>query len=92
MTRDRVISGLARGVIVVQAAPKSGSLDTAQRARRQSRLVYAVQGGGAGVDDLLRSGARAIDADAVEWDAIVSALDAWRADAPHDEDGQMTLL
>jgi DNA processing protein len=92
MTRDRVISGLARGVIVVEAAPDSGSLDTAKRARRQTRLVYAVQGGGAGVEDLLCSGARAIDADAVEWDAIVSALDAWRADAPRDENGQMALL
>ena len=92
MTRDRVISGLARGVIVVEAAPDSGSLDTAKRARRQARLVYAVQGGGAGVEDLLRSGARPIDADAVEWDAVVSALDAWRSDAPRYGNGQRMLL
>jgi DNA processing protein len=92
MIRDRVISGLARGVIVVEAAPDSGSLDTAKRARRQARLVFAVAGGGAGAEDLLRAGARAIDGDAVDWDAIVSALDAWRADAPRDENGQIALL
>ncbi len=92
MTRDRVISGLARGVIVVEAALDSGSLDTAKRARRQARLVYAVPGGGAGVEDLLRSGARALDADAVDWDGIVRALYDWDPDVPRDENGQMVLL
>jgi DNA processing protein len=92
MIRDRVISGLARGVVVVEAAPDSGSLDTAKRARRQARLVFAVAGGGAGAEDLLRAGARVIDADAVDWDAIVSALDDWKPDAPRDENGQIALL
>jgi DNA processing protein len=82
MTRDRVISGLARGVIVVEAAPDSGSLDTAKRARRQARLVYAVQGGGAGGEDLLRTGAREIDANSIDWEGIVVELDAWSADTP----------
>ena len=82
MRRDRVISGLARGVIVVEAVRESGSMDTASRARKQGRLVFAVQGGGAGTEELIRTDARAIDADAVEWDAIVRALDAWRAGAP----------
>ena len=80
MTRDRLISGLARGVIVVEAAPNSGSIDTARRARRQVRLIYAVQGGGAGVEDLLRSGARAIDAEMIDWDGMIGELDAWDAD------------
>ena len=84
MRRDRVISGLARGVIVVEAVRESGSMDTASRARKQGRLVFAVQGGGAGTEELIRTDARAIDADAVEWDAIVRALDAWRAGAPRD--------
>ena len=93
MARDRVISGLARGVVVVEAAPDSGSLDTAKRARRQTRLVYAVQGGGAGVEELLRSGARSIDADAIDWDAIIGELDAWGADAPSaDSVKQMPLI
>lgn len=84
MRRDRVISGLASGVIVVEAVRESGSMDTASRARKQGRLVFAVQGGGAGTEELIRTDARAIDADAVEWDAIVRALDAWRAGAPRD--------
>lgn len=87
MVRDRVISGLARGVIVVEAARGSGSLDTAKRAQRQHRLVFAVRGGGEGIEELLRGNARALDADAVAWDAIVGALDASR-----DENGQIALL
>jgi DNA processing protein len=92
MIRDRVISGLARGVIVVEAAPDSGSLDTAKRARRQARLVFAVAGGGAGAEALLRAGARAIDGDAVDWDGIVRELEDWKPDAPREENGQRVLL
>jgi len=92
MTRDRVISGLARGVIVVEAARESGSMDTAKRAQKQGRIVFAVRGGGDGVEELLRGGARVIDADAVTWDAIVSALDAWDANAPREETKQVPLL
>ena len=92
MVRDRVISALARGVIVVQAARQSGSMDTAKRAQRQNRLVFAVRGGGEGIEELLRGNARALDAEAVEWDALIGALDAWRADAPRDDNGQMALL
>ena len=93
MIRDRVISGLARGVIVVEAAPDSGSLDTAKRARRQARLVFAVAGGGAGAEDLLRAGARAIDGDAVDWDGIVRELENWKPDAPREETTkQMPLM
>lgn len=92
MVRNRVISGLARGVIVVEAARASGSMDTAKRARKQGRLVFAVRDGGEGTDELLRGGGRAIDVDAVEWDALVGALEAWRAEAARDEGGQMALL
>jgi DNA processing protein len=92
MVRDRVISGLARGVVVVEAARQSGSMDTAKRAQRQKRLVFAVRGGGEGIEELLRGDARALDADAVGWDALVGALDAWRADTPLDENRQRVLL
>lgn len=91
MTRDRVISGLASGTIVVQAEKDSGSMDTASRARRQSRLVFAVRGGGAGAEQLLRTGAEEIDADNVDWDTLIAKLRAGSRKAG-DESAQMILL
>ncbi len=92
MMRDRIISGLARGVIVVQAARDSGSMDTAQRAQKQKRRVFAVRGGGDGVDELLRGNVIALTPDTIEWDEIAHTLDTWRVDAPSDTAQQLALL
>lgn len=62
MSRDRIVSGLSRAVIVVEAGLASGSMDTAERARKQDRLVFAVPGS-PGADALIRSGAASLDPD-----------------------------
>ncbi|MGE5504332.1 MAG: DNA-processing protein DprA [Actinomycetota bacterium] len=60
--RNRIISGMALGVVVVEASLKSGSLITARLAADQGRAVFAVPGSpldprAAGPNDLLRRGA-----------------------------------
>ena len=105
--RNRVISALSRGVLVMQAAARSGTLITARFAGDQGRDVWAVPGApedprARGTNALIRQGARLVESPAeVLEDLLPSALpgggpDPWaqktpQADAPLSDE-ERTLL
>ena len=87
--RNRIVSGLSLGVVVVEAGIRSGSLITARLANEQGRIVFAVPGSpldprAAGPNDLLRQGAVLVE----RADDVVAAIDgmaqpvrpAWEAE------------
>jgi DNA processing protein len=85
--RNRTLAGLALGVVVVEAAERSGALITAGLAADLGREVFAVPGritsaASRGTNALLRDGAKLVS----HWTDIVSEFpESWRravADAP----------
>jgi DNA processing protein len=78
--RNRIVSGLALGVVVVEAARGSGSLITARFALEQNRQVFAVPGSpldprAEGTNDLLKQGALICTGA----DDVVTALEPMRS-------------
>ncbi|WP_454849055.1 DNA-processing protein DprA [Rhizobium binxianense] len=99
--RNRLIAGMSLGLVVVEAATRSGSLITARLAGEFGRLVFAVPGSPLdprceGTNGLLKDGAMIVTApaDVIEALAPLSQIDLFSATAarePERDGGRMAL-
>jgi predicted Rossmann fold nucleotide-binding protein DprA/Smf involved in DNA uptake len=89
LERNRIVAGLARGIVVVQAGERSGSLVTANYAGDFGRDVFVFEGGPG--DDRYRGSSRLCDDGAITIRGAARVLAEYGL-SPQNEEGEWTTI